>query len=111
MTPEILHPIEIFFKNWSYTAGAVMSSILFVVAMGRIIGFAMKAHNSMIMKASVQALINQRQDNQADVIDQLLSVIKGQAADNKRYCAVINRSSSVNAKVAQLLQDKNIKIN
>ena len=108
MTPDDLHPIEVFFKNWSYTAGAIMSSILFLVAMGRIIGFAVSALNSIITKAAEQAITNQRQDNQGDVISEFVKIIKDQQLDIKRYCKAKEDDAIDSALCKTLLANNNI---
>lgn len=110
MTPEVLHPVEIFFKNWSYTAGAVMSSILFVVAIGRIVSMIGQAYFKSVSEAVKQGLINQRQDNQAEVIDEFLKVIKEQQEDIKRYCRAKENDAIDSAISKQILQSNNVTI-
>lgn len=105
-----MNEIETFFFTWRYTAGAFFSSVAFVLTIGRISSLLISAHVKSVSDAVEQALINQRQDNHADVIGEFILIIKDQAADNKRYCAVVNKSANINAKVLQLLERNNITI-
>ena len=109
MTPDDLRsPIEIFFNNWSYTAGAIMSSVLFVVAVGRIVSMIAKAYIVSVEEAVKQALINQRQDNQAEVLDEFIKVIKEQQVDIKEYSKQLCRSADEKAAVNLFLKRRNV---
>ena len=108
MNPDDLHPVELFFKNWSYTVAAGMSSILFVVAMGRIISMAAQAYLKSVSSAVEQALTNQRQDNQGDVISEFVGIIKEQQKDIKRYCKAKEDDAIDSALCKTLLANNNI---
>ena len=100
-----MNEVELFFFTWKYTSIAFFSSIGFIVAMGRIASFLMGAHNRIVSDAVEQALIKQRQDNQGDILDEFIKVIKEQQSDIKRYCkakeddainsAILNKKSEM----------------
>lgn len=101
-----MHEVEQFFFNWKYTSVAFFSAFGFILAIWKIGAMIAKAHCSIVLNAVEQALIDQRQNYQAEAIDKLLEVIDEQQNDIRRYSKAKEDDAINSAKVALILETK-----
>ena len=105
-----MNEIEQFFFDWKYTSIAFFSSVGFILAVGRIATLMFAAYLKSVSEAVEKALINQRQDNQGDVISEFIKIIKNQQDDIKRYCKAKEDDAIASTICKQLLERNNITI-
>jgi hypothetical protein len=91
----MLDSVELFFTTYKNTAWAFFAGFAFIVTLGKIHSIAAAASDRRAKKLIDEALMRQRQDNQAQVIDRLVICMEEQAKENRRYCdAVSNQAKS-----------------
>jgi len=103
-----MNEIEQFFFSCRYTSLAFFSSVGFILAVGRISALIFSAYLKSVSSAVEQGLTNQRQDNQGDVINEFVGIIKEQQKDIKRYCKAKEDDAIDSALCKTLLANNNI---
>lgn len=101
---------ELFLSTWRNTAlfGFSLASLIYTVI--RIRAYLKSRMDQIIEEAVATALIDQRQNFQAEAIDELLKVIDKQADANINYCETMQKYSKEAAMVNLLLSKNNIKV-
>lgn len=103
-----MEALEIFLSQWRNTVLFMFSVIGVLLTVVRIYGFCQSRINKVIEEAVTTALIDQRQNYQAEAIDELLRVIGKQHEGLERYSKAKEDDAINSAIVKQLLQSNNI---
>jgi len=103
-----MEALEIFLSQWRNTVLFAFSVIGVLLTIVRIYGFCQARINGVIKEAVTLALIDQRQNNQAEVLDEFIGVIKEQQQDIKEYSKESCRNADEKAAVKMFLKRRNV---